>query len=430
MSATQTDIDLLRFATAGSVDDGKSTLIGRLLHDSKSLFDDTLEAVAFSSARRGREGIDLSLVTDGLRAEREQGITIDVAYRYFATPKRSFIIADTPGHAQYTRNMVTGASNADLAVILLDAVNGLTDQTRRHAAVTALLGIRYVVLAVNKMDLVNWSEARFDELAGEFDVLAVRLGIAHVQPIPISALLGDNVVDRSLDGAWYEGPTLLEHLETVPVEAGEDIHGPFRFPVQYVIRPASSDAGRPTRHYAGTIARGSLSSGDEVVVLPAGIRTTVAGIDTHDGGHDHAHAGTAVTVRLAEDVDVARGDILVHPNALPTISREHRITLCWFATTPLSPGQQVLVKHTTSTVRGIIRSIEDRLDVTTLDRTQAPDRLSVNDLGTVTIATASPLAIDPYVEHRVMGSVILIDPVTNATIAAGMIQAAGNLPGQ
>ncbi len=421
-ASLETDIELLRFATAGSVDDGKSTLIGRLLHDSKSLFDDTLEAVAFSSQRRGRDGIDLSLVTDGLRAEREQGITIDVAYRYFATPKRSFIIADTPGHAQYTRNMVTGASNADVAVILLDAVNGLTEQSRRHAAVTALLGIKQVILAVNKMDLVEWSEERFDELAGEFDVLASRLGIAHVQPIPMSALLGDNVVDRSTATGWYAGPTLLEHLENIPVADGEDIEGPLRFPVQYVIRPATSDAGRPTRHYAGTIARGSIAAGDDVVVLPAGIHTTVVGVDTYDGPHDHAHAGTAVTVRLAEDVDVARGDLLVHPGFEPTVSREHRLTLCCFSTTPLVAGQHVLVKHTTSTVRGIVRALEDRLDVTTLERTPSPERLGMNDLGTVVVATASPLPVDRYADHRVMGSVILIDPVTNATIAAGMIQ--------
>ena len=426
MSTTTTglDVQLLRFATAGSVDDGKSTLIGRLLHDSKSLFEDTLEAVAHTTARRGQEGLDLSLVTDGLRAEREQGITIDVAYRYFATPKRSFIIADTPGHAQYTRNMVTGASNADLAVILVDARNGLTDQSRRHAAITALLGIKRVVVAINKMDLVGWSEDRFDALACEFEEMAAQLGIVHAVPIPISALHGDNIVDRSEKASWYAGPTLLDHLETVPVDTDEDHEGPFRLPIQYVIRAAREGAGRPDRHYAGTIARGGVSVGDVVVVLPSGSTTTVAAIETFDGAHEHAHAGSAVTVRLADDVDVARGDVLAHPHALPTIGREHVVTLCWFATSPLVAGKQVLVKHATTTTRGVVRSIDDRLDVTSLRRDDAPEQLTTNDLGRVTLATATPLVVDTYAEHRVMGSLILIDPATNATIAAGMIEVA------
>lgn len=423
-TTTGVDVQLLRFATAGSVDDGKSTLIGRLLHDSKSLFEDTIEAVAHSTARRGQEGLDLSLVTDGLRAEREQGITIDVAYRYFATPKRSFIIADTPGHAQYTRNMVTGASNADLAVILVDAVSGLTDQSRRHAAVTALLGIRRVVVAINKMDLVAWREDRFDELACEFEEMAARLGIKHAVPIPLSALHGDNVVERSDQAAWYAGPTLLDHLESVPVDTDEDHEGPFRLPIQYVVRAAREGVGRPDRHYAGTIARGGVSVGDAVVVLPAGTTTTVAAIETFDGPHQHAHAGSAITIRLVDDIDVARGDVLVHPHALPTVAREHRVTLCWFAIRPLRAGEQVLVKHGTTTTRGVVRSLDDRLDVTTLQRETAPDALMTNDLGMVTLATANPLVVDTYAEHRVMGSLILIDPATNATIAAGMIEVA------
>jgi sulfate adenylyltransferase subunit 1 len=413
-------VELLRFATAGSVDDGKSTLVGRLLHDAKGLFEDQLDAVAVSSARRGRDGIDLSLVTDGLRAEREQGITIDVAYRYFATPRRSFIIADTPGHAQYTRNMVTGASNADVAVVLVDAVRGLTEQSRRHAAVAALLGIGHVVLAVNKMDLVDWSEACFDGIVAEADGMAAALGIGRLVAIPLSALAGDNVVERSANLAWYRGPSLLEHLETLALPADELAASPLRFPVQYVIRPPSTEGGRPVRHYAGTVAAGTLRPGQHVTVLPSGLTTTVTAVEDGDGALDVAAAGRSVRVRVGDDLDLRRGDVIV-AGGEPRVGRRHTATLCWFDRTPLTAGRRVLVKSGTTTTRATVRSLEDRLDLESLARRPGAERFAMNDIGTVTIATADDLVTDPYTRNRTTGSLILVDPDTNATLAAGML---------
>jgi sulfate adenylyltransferase large subunit len=407
--------DLLRFTTAGSVDDGKSTLIGRLLHDTKALFDDQLDALALSTARRGGEGLDLALVTDGLRAEREQGITIDVAHRYFSTPTRSFIIADAPGHARYTRNMVTAASNADVAVILADASAGLVEQTRRHAAVTGLLGVSHVVLAVNKMDLVDWSEAVFDDVAEQFAVLADAVGIPSVVPIPISALRGDNVVDRSTDMGWYSGPTFLEHLETVelvPPEAGTTGG---RLPVQWVIRHEG------VRRYAGPVVAGVLKPGDDVVVLPAGERSRIVSIDTHDGPLDAAVPWSSVSVTLADDLDVGRGDLIATEPA-PTVTRELEATVCWFAEKPLAAGDRLLVQHTTRVARAVVRELVDRLDVIDLSREQAPLTLALNDLGTVRLVTATDLAVDPYNESRATGSLLLVDEVTNATVGAAMIR--------
>jgi sulfate adenylyltransferase large subunit len=413
--------DLLRFATAGSVDDGKSTLIGRLLHDTKALFDDHLDAVASASARRGHEGLDLSLVTDGLRAEREQGITIDVAYRYFATPRRTFIIADTPGHARYTRNMVTGASTADVAVVLVDARHGLVEQSRRHALVAATLGIPRVVLAVNKMDLVGWSEDAFDDVTSAFDALADGLGFTEVVPIPMSALLGDNVVDRSEHLDWYAGPTLLGHLETVAVDEPAH-HLGARLPVQWVVRPRPGSG--ETRRYAGSVAAGILRPGDDVVVLPSGERTRVVAVETADGPLEAAEPQAAITVRLADDLDVGRGDLLAHPSDAPTVARELEATVCWFDGKPVRSGDRLLLKHTTRLTRAVVRELVDRVDVDSLDRHARPAELAMNDLGTVRLGLANPLAVDLYTRSRVTGSFILIDEATNHTVGAGMITAA------
>jgi sulfate adenylyltransferase large subunit len=412
-------MDLLRFATAGSVDDGKSTLIGRLLHDTKTLFDDQLEAAAITSARRGHDGVDLALITDGLRAEREQGITIDVAYRYFATPTRTFIIADTPGHTQYTRNMVTGASTADLALVLVDARHGLQEQSRRHTCVAATLGIRHLALIINKMDLVEWSESVYDALAEEFVCFAARLGFDDVAAVPVSALLGDNVVDASTHMPWYAGPTLLEHLERVPVGVEGETLGA-RLPVQYVIRPRPGSTG-DERRYAGTVAAGTLRTGDDVVVLPSGNRTTIAAIDTFDGPLTEAESGSAITVRLADDLDVGRGDVLALAGAPPSVVREVDAVVCWFGEKPLRAGDRVTIKHNTRTTRAITRELIDHLDVNSLARRDRPDLLGMNDLGTVRFATATPLAIDRYADSRATGSFIVIDDATNVTVGAGMI---------
>ena len=398
------DADLLRLATAGSVDDGKSTLIGRLLNDAKSLMADEWEAA----------GGDLARLTDGLRAEREQGITIDVAYRHFATPNRRFILADTPGHVQYTRNMVTGASTAELAIVLVDARNGVTDQTRRHAAMTALLGVRHVAVCVNKMDLVGFSEERFDAIVRDFSELARKTGLADVRYIPISALHGDNVVSLSEAMPWYLGPPLLEHLETVPVGVDAEDQ-PARFPVQTVIRPHGSDY----RGYAGAVACGVLHVGDEVVVLPRGQRTTVAAIDGPAGPLERAEAPLSVTVRLADDVDVSRGDLLAPADAAPAPVRELEATLCWLSETPARPGGRYLVKHAARTIRGRLDAVEHRLDVTTLDHEPA-DALELNDIARVALRLAEPLPVDAYADVRATGAFILIDEATNDTVAAGM----------
>ncbi|MFD0314817.1 sulfate adenylyltransferase subunit 1 [Streptomyces flavalbus] len=400
--------DLLRWATAGSVDDGKSTLVGRLLHDSKSVLADQLEAVARASSG---EGPDLALLTDGLRAEREQGITIDVAYRYFATPRRRFILADTPGHVQYTRNMVTGASTATLTVILVDARKGVVEQTRRHAAVAALLRVPHVVLAVNKMDLAGYEEAVFTAIAEEFTRFATGLGVPDVTAIPISALAGDNVVEPSTRMDWYRGPTVLEHLERVPVaeEGGADT--PARFPVQYVIRAGD------VRRYAGQLASGELRVGDRVTVLPSGRATTVTGIDVLGAATRSARAPQSAAVRLADDLDVSRGDLLVPARALPTVSRDVEAAVCHLHERPLRPGDHVLLKHTTRTVRAVVRRIA------------GGGRLDLNEIGQVFLRTAEPLAYDAYADSRRTGSFVLIDPGDGATLAAGMIgETAPELP--
>ncbi|MFF8383044.1 sulfate adenylyltransferase subunit 1 [Streptomyces kanasensis] len=409
---------LLRFATAGSVDDGKSTLVGRLLHDSKSVLADQLEAVEAASRRRGQDVPDLALLTDGLRAEREQGITIDVAYRYFATPRRRFILADTPGHVQYTRNMVTGASTADLTVVLVDARNGVVEQTRRHAAVSALLRVPRLVLAVNKMDLVGYDEAVFAAVADEFTAYARRLGTADVVAIPLSALEGDNVVAPSAHTDWYSGPTLMEHLEGVEVAAGPP-DAPARFPVQYVIRPQSG-AHRDYRGYAGRLASGVLRPGDTVTVLPSGQRATVAGIDVLGTPASAARATQSVTVRLAEDVDVSRGD-LIAAGAPPRLTRDVTATVCHLHERPLRTGDKVLLKHTTRTVRAVVREIAYRTDVDTLERRDAAGALDVNDLGRVVLRTAEPLALDDYADNRRTGAFLLIDPADGTTRSAGLV---------
>ncbi|MDP9100995.1 MAG: GTP-binding protein [Actinomycetota bacterium] len=413
---------LLRFATAGSVDDGKSTLIGRLLYDSKSVFADQLSSVERTSADRGDDYTNLALLTDGLRAEREQGITIDVAYRYFSTPARSFIVADTPGHVQYTRNMVTGASTADLALVLVDARKGVVEQTRRHASLSALLRVPHLVLAVNKMDLVGFDQGVYDAVVAEFRAFAASLDIPDVTAIPMAALQGDNVVHASDSTPWYDGPALLEHLEAVHVEREEAALRPARFPVQYVIRPMSVE--RPDyRGYAGTLAAGTLRPGDEVVVLPSGRRTSVSGIDTFDGPLDAATAGQAVTLRLTDDIDVSRGDMVVAADRPPAVASSFEATVCWMDEAPLRAGRRVLVKHTTRTVKAVVASLHDRLDVTSLSSSPASE-LALNDIGRVTLRTAAPLLADDYVTDRRMGAFILIDEVTGTTAGAGMIGSA------
>jgi sulfate adenylyltransferase large subunit len=424
-------LDLLRFTTAGSVDDGKSTLIGRLLYDSKQVFEDQLEHVAEASLRRGGEGVlDLALLTDGLRAEREQGITIDVAYRYFATPKRRFIIADCPGHRQYTRNMVTGASTADLAVILLDARHGVLEQSKRHAFISALLGIPHLVVAVNKMDLVDYSHARFEELVEAFAAFAANFDeVRDITYIPISALEGDNVVERSEHMPWYDGPPLLEVLEGVEVSYDHPYDTPARFPVQWVIRPAGGDGperagGSDYRGYAGQLASGALRTHDEVMVLPGGQRTRIAAIDTFDGELEEAIAPVSLTLRLEDELDISRGELICRPEETPTVARELEADVCWLTDQPLRPGGRYLLKHTTRNVTAIVEELRDRVDVHTLQRSPGPGELELNDIGRVRLRTSAPLAFDPYRSNRRTGSFILIDEASNETVGAGMITAA------
>jgi sulfate adenylyltransferase subunit 1 len=418
--------DLLRFATAGSVDDGKSTLVGRLLYDTKSVLADQIEAVRRASVDKGLATPDLSLLVDGLRAEREQGITIDVAYRYFSTPRREFVLADTPGHVQYTRNTVTGASTAELAVLLVDARNGIVEQTRRHAAVLALLRVPRLVLAINKIDLVDYDEAVLIAIGKDFAGLARSLGFPDeaVVTIPVSALVGDNVVDRSPHTPWYDGPTLLGHLESVPV-VGPEVTAPFRMPVQYVIRPRGNASSRADLHdyrgYAGQVASGTVKPGDEVVVLPGGHRTTVARVDTADGPLDAAGAGRSVTVLLADDIDLSRGDLLAAADAAPRVTSELETTLCWLAATPLRPGARLLLKHGTRTTQVMVGAITDLLDPETLAFGDPPDRLQVNDIAHVGLRTADPLPVDDYADIRATGSFLLIDPASGNTLAAGLV---------
>jgi sulfate adenylyltransferase subunit 1 len=413
--------DLLRFATAGSVDDGKSTLVGRLLYDTKSVLADQIEAVQRASVDKGLSTPDLSLLVDGLRAEREQGITIDVAYRYFSTPKREFVLADTPGHVQYTRNTVTGASTAELAVLLVDARNGIVEQTRRHAAVLALLRVPRLVLAINKIDLVDYDEETLTAIAKDFGQLARSLGFPDdaVVTIPVSALVGDNVVDRSERTPWYDGPTLLDHLESVPV-VGPEVRAPFRMAVQYVIRPRT-DALHDYRGYAGQVAAGTVAPGDEVVVLPAGRGTTVASVDTADGPLDVAGAGRSVTVLLTDDIDLSRGDLLAAADAPPRVTDELDTTLCWLAEKPLRPGARLLLKHGTRTTQVIVGAITARLDPESLRFTEAPAQLQINDIAHVGLRTADPLPVDDYADVRATGSFLLIDPPTGNTLAAGLV---------
>jgi sulfate adenylyltransferase subunit 1 len=407
------DVDMLRFATAGSVDDGKSTLVGRLLHDSKSVLADTLEAVERASRDRGADGVELALLTDGLRAEREQGITIDVAYRYFTTARRKFVLADTPGHVQYTRNMVTGASTAELVVLLVDARKGVVEQTRRHLAVAALLGVRHLVLAVNKMDLVDFDEAVYAAIAADFAAAAEALGVRDHTVIPVSASLGDNVVEPSAAMPWYTGPTLLEHLETVPVGV-DAVTQAARFPVQYVVRAPDY------RGYAGQLASGVIERNDEIVIMPEGLRTRIVAIDTFDGEVEIAHAPQSVTLRLADEFDVGRGHLIVHPRQEPRVVREFDATLCQLSDRVLQAGDRVLVKHTTRVVKAVIDQVNYRLDIETLAKTDASS-LSLNEIGGVTLRVAAPLSIDDYADDRLTGSFLVIDEHDGQTLAAGLV---------
>ena len=418
------DMDLLRFTTAGSVDDGKSTLIGRLLYDSKSIFEDQMEAVAEASKDRGMDddGVpNLALLTDGLRAEREQGITIDVAYRYFATPRRKFIIADTPGHVQYTRNMVTGASTADLAVILVDAKRGVQTQSKRHAFIASLLGIPHVVVAVNKMDLVDYSEEVFDAIVDEFSAFAGKLDLRDIDFIPVSALKGDNVVDRSENMDWYEGSTMLHHLEHVSLTGDKNLRD-FRFPVQTVIRPDQTFRG-----FAGTVASGAIRPGEEILALPAGTRSTVESITTLNGDLDEARAGEAVVLTLTDEIDVSRGDMLVRPQNVPEVETGIEAMMCWMAEEPLQSNRHYILRHTTREVKAFVDEIVYRVDVNTLHREDS-DTLQLNEIGRVRVTTAAPLFFDPYRQAKATGAFVLIDPYSNATVAAGMIRGAAQSP--
>jgi len=413
-------MELLRFATAGSVDDGKSTLIGRLLYDSKAIFEDQWEAVERTSLERGDAYTNLALLTDGLRAEREQGITIDVAYRYFATPKRKFIIADTPGHIQYTRNMVTGASTADLALILVDARKGVLEQSRRHAFLASLLGIPHLVVCVNKMDLVDWSEERFEEIKAEFRAFAMKLEVHDLSFIPISALLGDNVVERSANMSWYVGAPLLHHLEEVHIASDRNLIDA-RLPVQYVIRPMN-DAHHDYRGYAGTVAGGVLKPGDAVVVLPSGFTSTIAAIDTADGPVDEAFAPMAVTIRLADDIDISRGDMICRDRNRPHVGQDLEAMVCWLTEhTSLEAGRKLALKHTTRWGRALVKDLQYRLDVNTLHRDEQAGALTLNEIGRVRIRTTVPLFFDEYRRNRATGSFVLIDEATNNTVGAGII---------
>jgi bifunctional enzyme CysN/CysC len=406
-------MDLLRFATAGSVDDGKSTLIGRLLFDTKSIFEDQLEHVEKVSRDKGRA------LTDGLRAEREQGITIDVAYRYFATPRRKFIIADTPGHIQYTRNMVTGASTADLAIILVDARNGLVEQSRRHAFLASLLQVPHLVVAVNKMDLVEWDQAAFERIQAEFTAFAARLRIRDLVIIPISALDGDNVVERSAAAPWYDGPSLLHHLEHVHVASDRNLID-VRFPVQYVIRPQTREH-HDYRGYAGQVAGGVLKPGDTVTVLPSGFSTTIEAIDSLDGPVAEAFAPMSVVLRLTDNLDISRGDMICRPRNMSTVTQDIDAMVCWMAGGPLREGAKLVIKHTTRSARALVMEIQYRLDVNTLHRDEVNRELGLNDIGRVRLRTTVPLFVDDYRNNRATGGFILIDESTNSTVGAGMI---------
>ncbi len=413
-------MDLLRFTTAGSVDDGKSTLIGRLLYDSKSIFEDQLEAIEETSKRRGDGHVDLALLTDGLKAEREQGITIDVAYRYFATPRRKFIIADTPGHIQYTRNMVTGASTANLAIILVDARKGVIEQTKRHSFIANLLRIQHVVVAVNKMDLVDYSQEVYEQIVKDYEAFASRLdNIVDITPIPISALNGDNVVDKSTNMPWFQGPSLLYHLEHVYV-GGEENHVDARFPVQWVIRP-QSDEWHDFRGYAGRVAGGVFKPGDEISVLPSGFTSRIKTIHTPDGNLDEAFAPQSVTLTLTDEIDISRGDMIVKKNNPPKTSQDLEAMICWFSNKPMTSRAKLILRHTSREMQAIVSEVKYLVDINTLHKVEGAETFSMNDIGRITLRTAQPVIHDSYRRNRQTGSFILVDPGSNETVAAGMI---------
>ena len=420
--------ELLRIATAGSVDDGKSTLIGRLLFDSKQVFQDQLEHVERTSVERGDGYVNLALLTDGLRAEREQGITIDVAYRYFATPRRRFIIADTPGHVRYTRNMVTGASTADLSIVLIDARNGVVEQSRRHAFIASLLGVPHLVVAVNKMDLVDWDRGQFERIVDDFREFAAKLEIRDITFIPISALQGDNVVDRSDNMPWYEGAPLLYHLEQVHIASDRNLIDA-RFPVQWVIRPMTEEH-HDYRGYAGQVAGGILRPGDDVVVLPSRSKSRIAAIDSYDGPLDAAYPTMSVTLRLEDELDVSRGDMIARPDNQPAVSDSFDATVCWMSEAPMREGGRYAIKQTTRSSRATVRQLRYRIDVNTLHRDREASELGLNDIGRVTLRLSTPLAFDTYTRNRSTGSFILIDEATNDTVAAGMIVGARGSDGE
>lgn len=415
------NMELLRFTTAGSVDDGKSTLIGRLLYDSKAIFEDQLEAIERASKKAGGEQINLALLTDGLRAEREQGITIDVAYRYFATPKRKFIIADTPGHIQYTRNMVTGASTANAAIILIDARQGVLEQTRRHAYIASLLQIPHLIICVNKMDLVDYREEVFSDIKKDFEAIASKLTVRDVRFVPISALEGDNVVTRSTNMEWYDGPTLLYILENIHI--GSDINKEdFRFPVQFVIRPQSKE-WPDYRGYAGRIASGVISVGDRIAVLPSGFSSRVQGINLEAANLDKAFAPQSVAITLEDDIDISRGDMIIKESngTAPRVEQDLDMMICWFNERPLVPGGKYALKHTSADVRCMIREVKYKMDISNLEKNQDDLTIKMNDIARISIRTTKPLFVDSYKTNRITGSVILIDEGTNETVAAGMI---------
>ncbi len=412
-------MELLRFSTAGSVDDGKSTLIGRLLYDAKSIFEDQMTAVEDASERRGLDYVNLALLTDGLRAEREQGITIDVAYRYFATPRRKFIIADTPGHIQYTRNMVTGSSTADVALVLVDARNGLVEQSRRHAFLATLLQIPHVIVCINKMDLVDYDEKVYESIRDEFRDFATKLEIADLSFIPVSALKGDNVVEPSENMPWYRGLPLLTHLEEQEIATDRNLVDA-RFPVQYVIRPLN-DEHHDYRGYAGQVAGGVFRPGDDVLVLPSGLNTKIAAIDTYDGPVDEAFEPMAVTIRLEDNIDISRGDMICRPGNHPEPSQDIEAMVCWFNESPMKLNGKYAIKHTTREARAVIKDLRYRLDINTLHRDEDANELGLNEIGRVSLRTTSPLMADEYRRNRTTGSFILIDEATNATVGAGMV---------
>ncbi|MCF8461734.1 MAG: sulfate adenylyltransferase subunit CysN [Flavobacteriales bacterium] len=418
-SAGYLDMELLRFTTAGSVDDGKSTLIGRLLYDSKSIFEDQMEAIQAVSDRKGEEHVNLALLTDGLRAEREQGITIDVAYRYFATPKRKFIIADTPGHIQYTRNMVTGASTANLAIILVDARHGVIEQTKRHAYIASLLQIPHVVVCVNKMDLEGFSEKAFQKVHKDFEDFSAKLDIKDVRFVPISALLGDNVVDRSKNMDWYQGPTLMHILENVHIGSDQN-HIDSRFPVQYVVRPMTTEY-HDYRGYAGRVAGGIFRAGDSVSVLPSGFTSKIKSIDSMNGPVERAFPPMSVTVTLEDDIDISRGDMIVKVNNQPEQKQEFDVMICWMGDRPLQVGGKYALKHTSRDARCILKEVKYKMNINTMQKLEDDKNVGLNDIARVTIRTTVPMFIDGYRKNRNTGSLILIDEATNNTVGAGMI---------